>query len=70
MVDARGPALAALPQGLAAAAKAARSGADGTAAMTRARAGRASYLSADKLAGFNDPGAEGVAVLFETLARG
>ena len=70
MIDALAPALAALPQGLAAAAKAARSGADGTAAMTRARAGRASYLSADKLAGFNDPGAEGVAVLFETLARG
>lgn len=70
MIDALAPALAALPQGLAAAAGAARKGADATAGMTRAKAGRASYLSADKLAGFNDPGAEGVARLFETLARG
>lgn len=68
MIDALAPALAALPQGIPAAAAAARAGADGTAAMTRAKAGRASYLSADKLAGFNDPGAEGVARLFETLA--
>ena len=70
MIDALAPALAALPQGIPAAASAARAGADGTAAMTRAKAGRASYLSADKLAGFNDPGAEGVARLFETLAGG
>ncbi|MBC2834024.1 dihydroxyacetone kinase subunit DhaK [Paragemmobacter straminiformis] len=70
MIDALAPALAALPQGLAAAAAAARAGADGTAGMTRAKAGRASYLSADKLAGFNDPGAEGVARLFRTLATG
>lgn len=70
MIDALAPALAALPQGLAAAAEAARKGADATAGMTRAKAGRASYLSADKLAGYNDPGAEGVARLLETLARG
>jgi len=70
MIDALVPALAALPEGLEAAAAAARKGADGTASMTRAKAGRASYLSADKLAGFNDPGAEGVARLFEDLARG
>ena len=70
MIDALAPALAALPQGLAAAAAAARKGADATAGMTRAKAGRASYLSADKLAGYNDPGAEGVARLLETLARG
>jgi dihydroxyacetone kinase len=38
--------------------------------MARARAGRAAYLSADRLTGFNDPGAEGVARLFEHLARG
>lgn len=68
MVDALAPALEALPQGLAAAARAARSGADATAAMTRAKAGRASYLSTDRLAGHNDPGAEGVARLFEELA--
>lgn len=70
MIDALAPALAALPQGIGAAAAAARKGADATAGMTRAKAGRASYLSADKLAGFNDPGAEGVARLFEVLARG
>lgn len=70
MIDALAPALAALPQGLAAAAAAARAGADATAGMTRARAGRASYLAPDKLAGHNDPGAEGVARLFEDLARG
>jgi dihydroxyacetone kinase len=68
MIDALAPALAALPQGLAAAAGAARAGAEATAGMTRARAGRASYLGADKLAGHNDPGAEGVARLFEHLA--
>jgi ATP-dependent dihydroxyacetone kinase len=70
LIDALAPALAALPQGLAAAATAARHGADSTAQMTRAKAGRASYLSADKLAGFNDPGAEGVARLLETLSQG
>lgn len=70
LIDALAPALAALPQGVAAAAAAARSGADSTAQMTRAKAGRASYLSADKLAGYNDPGAEGVARLLETLAAG
>jgi dihydroxyacetone kinase len=70
MIDALAPALAALPRGLAAAATAARSGADATAGMARAKAGRAAYLSSDRLAGFNDPGAEGVARLFEHLARG
>jgi dihydroxyacetone kinase len=70
MIDALAPALAALPKGVAAAAKAAREGANATAQMTRAKAGRASYLAADKLKGHNDPGAEGVARLFEDLARG
>ena len=31
--------------------------------MTRAKAGRASYLAADKLEGYDDPGAEGMAHL-------
>jgi ATP-dependent dihydroxyacetone kinase len=69
MIDALAPALAALSEGVDAAARAARTGADATAKMTRAKAGRASYLSEDKLAGHNDPGAEGVARLFEHLAR-
>jgi dihydroxyacetone kinase len=68
MIDALAPALQALPGGVPAASRAARSGADATAQMTRAKAGRASYLSQDKLAGHKDPGAEGVARLFETLA--
>ena len=70
MIDALAPALAALPQGVQVAAKAAREGADATAQMTRAKAGRATYLAADKLKGHNDPGAEGVARLLEDLARG
>jgi dihydroxyacetone kinase len=69
MIDALAPALAALPEGLESAVRAARQGADATAAMTRAKAGRSSYLSADRLQGHNDPGAEGVARLFEDLAR-
>lgn len=68
MIDALAPALQALPNGRAAAAQAARAGADATARMTRAKAGRSSYLSEDKLAGHVDPGAEGVARLFEHLA--
>lgn len=70
MIDALHPALEALPGGLAAAAKAARAGADQTALITKAKAGRASYISRDKLAGHNDPGAEAVARLFERLVMG
>ena len=68
MIDALLPALNALPDGLAAAAAAARAGADATASITNARAGRASYVSASNLEGHNDPGAEAVARLFEHLA--
>lgn len=68
MIDALLPALNALPSGLDAAAKAAREGAELTATITKAKAGRASYISASKLAGHNDPGAEAVAKLFEHLA--
>ncbi len=68
MVDALAPALDALADGLPAAAAAARSGADATAGIGKAGAGRASYISADKLVGHNDPGAEAVARLFEHLA--
>ena len=69
MIDALAPALDALPHGLVAAAQAARHGADATAQMTRARAGRATYVSASNLVGHNDPGAEAVALLFEHLAK-
>ena len=67
MIDALEPALAALGSGLPAATKAARKGADSTANIVKAKAGRASYVSADKLKGHNDPGAEAVALLFEKL---
>ncbi len=70
MIDALLPAFDAVPAGLAAAAKAARAGANFTASITKAKAGRASYISAAKLQGHNDPGAEAVARLFEHLAAG
>lgn len=69
MIDALQPALEALDESLAAAAAAARKGANHTATLTRAKAGRSSYLNADQLVGHNDPGAEAVAILFEHLAR-
>jgi triose/dihydroxyacetone kinase / FAD-AMP lyase (cyclizing) len=68
MVDALGPALDALDHGTVAAANAARTGANLTATMVKANAGRASYLNAKQLAGHIDPGAEAVARLFEHLA--
>ncbi len=71
MIDALSPALAALVAGkpLASAAAAAREGAIATAQMQRAKAGRATYVSALNLVGVADPGAEAVALLFEGLAQ-
>jgi dihydroxyacetone kinase len=69
MIDALTPALAALPDGISAAAAAARTGADATASMGQAKAGRASYVPEENLLGHNDPGAEAVARLFEGLAK-
>ncbi|MEL6168727.1 MAG: dihydroxyacetone kinase subunit DhaK [Pseudomonadota bacterium] len=68
MIDALMPALEGLPHGLGPAAKAARAGADVTATITKAKAGRATYIAEAKLAGHNDPGAEAVALLLEALA--
>ncbi len=72
MIDALEPALAALVTGksLAEAAIAARKGADATANMTKAKAGRSAYVSPANLTGVNDPGAEAVACLLEGLANG
>ncbi len=67
MIDALQPALEALPEGLAAATVAARSGAAHTATLKRAKAGRAAYVNAGNLEGHVDPGAEAVARLFEAL---
>ncbi|MCY4335050.1 MAG: dihydroxyacetone kinase subunit DhaK [Litoreibacter sp.] len=69
MIDALAPALEALPDGIAAAASAARAGADSTASIHRAKAGRAAYVPEENLKGHNDPGAEAVALLFGALAQ-
>ena len=70
MIDALLPALDALKDGLKEAAFAARKGADYTATLTTAKAGRATYINAEQLKGHVDPGAEAVARLFEALAKG
>ena len=69
MVDALLPALDALPQGFEAAAVAAREGAERTAQMSKAQAGRAMYVSSEQLQGVVDPGAEAVARFFEGLRQ-
>ena len=68
MIDALTPALDQLRNGLDSAAQAAREGANYTATISRAKAGRASYISEDKILGHNDPGAEAVARLLEKLS--
>lgn len=68
MVDALLPALEALNTSMSSAAEAARKGANYTATLTSAKAGRASYINAEQLDGHIDPGAEAVARLFEHLA--
>jgi dihydroxyacetone kinase len=68
MVDALSPALDALDEGVRSAATAARAGADLTATLIKAKAGRAAYINARQLKGHVDPGAEAVARLFEHLA--
>lgn len=67
MVDALLPALDALNDGWDMAANAARAGADHTATLVKANAGRATYINAQQLEGHADPGAEAVARLFEHL---
>ena len=68
MIDALEPALKVLDQGLPIAAKAARTGADATASIVVAKAGRASYVNAAQLDGNRDPGAHAVALMFEALS--
>ncbi|WP_429811952.1 dihydroxyacetone kinase subunit DhaK [Ensifer sp. B1-9] len=68
MIDALSPALDALEDSVVAAAAAARTGANFTSTLTRAKAGRAAYINAKQLEGHVDPGAEAVARLFEHLA--
>ena len=70
MLDALLPAIVALEasEDLRAAAVAAREGANRTATMTRARAGRSSYVPEGALRGVPDPGAVAMATIFESLA--
>lgn len=70
MLDALVPAAQTLlaTQSLSQAAAAARIGANGTATMTSASAGRSNYLSEDTLQGTPDPGAMAVAIVLEALA--
>ena len=68
LIDALEPAVSVLNKGLDKSAIAARKGADFTSKITKAKAGRASYIGEENLAGYNDPGAEAVARLLEKLA--
>jgi dihydroxyacetone kinase len=67
MIDALDPALRALDEGIKKAATAARVGADATAQMSKAKAGRAAYVPEENLIGHKDPGAEAVARLFAAM---
>jgi hypothetical protein len=71
MLDALVPAVAALEVGgdLSAASKTASAGVDRTASMTKARAGRSSYVREDALRGIADPGAMAIAAVFAALSR-
>lgn len=70
MLDALAPAAQTLVEttSLSEASSQAKWGADGTAAMTSAKAGRSNYLSEETLVGTPDPGAMAVAIVFEALA--
>jgi dihydroxyacetone kinase len=70
MLDALVPAVEALERGedTAAAARAARDGAESTAHMTKAHAGRSSYLAETELKGVADPGAVAIAAAFDAAA--
>ena len=69
LIDALEPALTALDESLEDAATQARQGAEETAFMLKAKAGRAAYVNATQLEGHSDPGAEAVARVFERLVK-
>ena len=70
MLDALVPAAATWQSSanIAQAAQVARTGADGTASMEVASAGRSNYLNAESLQGTPDPGAIAVAIVLEACA--
>lgn len=68
LIDALQPALEALQNGdIQAAAQAAKKGADATAGMQKAGAGRSSYVNKENLEGVTDPGAVAVAEVFKAM---
>ncbi|CZX55677.1 glycerone kinase [Enterobacter ludwigii] len=68
LIDALQPALEALQKGdLQAAAQAANAGAEATANMVKAGAGRSSYVNKESLEGVTDPGAVAVAEVFKAM---
>ncbi|MDR9889684.1 dihydroxyacetone kinase subunit DhaK [Pseudenterobacter timonensis] len=70
LIDALQPALEALQkEDIQAAAQAAKTGAEATAGMQKAGAGRSSYVNKENLDGVTDPGAVAVAEVFAALAR-
>ncbi|MGK9173772.1 dihydroxyacetone kinase subunit DhaK [Yokenella regensburgei] len=71
LIDALQPALEALrDRGLNAAAAAAKTGAEKTATMQKAGAGRSSYVNSQNLEGVQDPGAVAIAEVFAALNKG
>lgn len=70
LIDALQPALEALrDHDLTAAISAAKKGAEATASMQKAGAGRSSYVNRENLEGVTDPGAVAVAEVFAALKK-
>ncbi|WP_263753371.1 dihydroxyacetone kinase subunit DhaK [Kosakonia cowanii] len=70
LIDALQPALEALrDRGLAAAIDAAQKGAESTATMQKAGAGRSSYVNSENLEGVTDPGAVAIAEVFAAIGK-
>lgn len=70
LIDALKPALEALrDRGLAAAIDAAQKGAESTATMQKAGAGRSSYVNSENLEGVTDPGAVAIAEVFAAIGK-
>lgn len=70
LIDALQPALEALrDSGMAAAVDAAKKGAESTATMQKAGAGRSSYVNSENLSGVTDPGAVAIADVFAAIAK-
>lgn len=70
LIDALQPALEALrDRGLAAAIDAAQKGAESTATMQKAGAGRSSYVNSENLEGVTDPGAVAIAEVFAAVGK-